>query len=423
MRKPLLIAGIALLLTNTQSQGQSILNWATSFLPAWATNNTNGNAPNIGGSGVAGSVAIQISGGSFTYANGLFGTLSPTVSGATVTVPGSANRMQVAMNFANKSNTCSFTYTFTSQVTNLSFRIADIDKSAPNNTSYIDLVTITGSNGVNTYNPTITRYDAATDPDFLVISGNTVHANPTNGESGNADSDATDQRGTVNVNFGSAVVREITIVYTNHNNAHNNPTTQYIAIGNMTFSASTLPVQLASFSGYRQSQDVVLNWKTLQETNAQAYHIERNAGSNWETVGTVNAVGNTASVSNYTYTDINPQAATLLYRLRQVDIDNNLRYSGIVRITSKDTKLSLLTYPNPMTDQVNVNVSSPARQQVSVDLYDLLGKRIRTETRTLNTGNNSFNITGLDVLARGTYYLEIKDTATTLLGRNTLLKN
>ena len=67
-------------------------------------------------------------------------------------------------------------------------------------------MTITGSNGSTTYDPTITRY-SNTDPDFLVISGNTAHVNTNNGEGDDSDSDNSDQRGTITVDFGAAVIK------------------------------------------------------------------------------------------------------------------------------------------------------------------------------------------------------------------------
>lgn len=421
MKKPLLIAGLILLLTSAGAHAQ-VLNWGSSFLPSWADKNTSGSAPNIDGSGISASVDILLSGGSFTFANGLSGTISPTVTGATAIVPGSTSKMQIGVNFANETNTCKIIYTFTSQVTNLSFRIADIDKLSSTSFDYIDMLVITGSDGITNYQPTISRYDPITDPNFLVISGNTVHANNVSGQGGNTISDEIDQRGTVNVDFGANAINSITIVYGNHSSAQIASDAQFIAIGNMSFFTSTLPVQLASFSGYRQAQDVVLNWKTIQESNARFYNIERNTGTNWESIGTINANGNTTVASNYSYTDSNPQATTLLYRLKQIDIDNTHKYSGIVRITTKDKKNTLVSYPSPFTDQVNVNINAVEIQQVSANLYDILGKMIKTESRSLTIGNNSFIITGLEGLAKGSYYLEIKDAAGSILGRSTLLK-
>src|SRR5687768_9270326 len=103
MRKTILIAGLALLcLSQPGLKAQVNLNWQSSFSPAWNNGNTNGNAPNIGGNSINGSVSATITGGgSFAQANGSYGAQTPTVSGATFTVPASANRLQVTPNFSS----------------------------------------------------------------------------------------------------------------------------------------------------------------------------------------------------------------------------------------------------------------------------------------------------------------------------------
>lgn len=401
---------------------QTSLNWASSFSPTWSNGNTNGNASNVAGSGInAAASAIIVGSGSFQQALGSSGSQTPTVNGATFTVPGISNRLQVTPNYSNNSSYTTITITFTSLVTNVNFRIVDIDKSDANSTTYFDRVTITGAAGSTDYFPSLTKYDAVTDPNFLVISGNTAHANTTNGAGGNSASDATDQLGTVNVNFGTAVINSITIRYDNAPGANSNPASQAIAVGAISFTNSTLPVQLTSFSGHRLVQDVVLDWKTQQEVNAASYEIERNNGSNWITIGSLAANGN-MTLTAYRYTDTNPQGSLLLYRLKQIDKDGRFTYSGIIRITGKENKLTLLGYPNPFTEQVTISVHSSASQPVSTFLYDGNGKMVRSETKSLYAGDNSFIMTGLDKLAAGIYYLEIKNESGSLLGRTRLLK-
>jgi hypothetical protein len=425
MRNQLLVAVIVLLLLNTNVlHAQTNLNWASSFSPSWAHGDESGNANNIGGSGINCTATASIVGsGSFKQALGNSGAQTPTVSGATFTVPGATNRIQVTPNYTNNTSYTNIVLTFTSMATNVTFRIVDIDKADATSTTYFDRVTVTGTNGVTTYNATLSKYDAVTDPNFLVVSGNTASVNTTSGQADNSASDATDQRGTVTVNFGLAVLNSITIRYDNAAGANSNPASQAIAIGTVSFTNSALPVNLSAFNGHRQAQDVVLDWKTQQEINAYSFNIERSNGSSWETIGTVAANGNSNSVSSYTYTDINPQGTLLLYRLKQIDNDNNYKYSGIIRIAGKDTKTSLLSYPNPFTAQVNVSISSTANQQVSISIFDAVGKTVRSETKNLYTGNNSFTITGLDRLSRGIYYAEIKDFSGALLGRTQLLKD
>ncbi len=418
------MAGLALLfLFATEVKSQINLSWSSSFSPTWADGNTSGNAPNIGGYSINGTAtATIIGGGSFMQALGGSGAQTPTVSGATFTVPGTTNRIQVTPNYTANTNYTDIVLTFTSLTTNVSFKIVDIDKNNPNSTTYFDRVTVTGSNGVTTYNATITKYDAVTDPDFLVISGNVAQVNTTSGEADNTPSDATDQRGTVNVSFGTTALTSITIRYDNAPGANSNPASQAIAIGSVSFSSSTLPVNMLSFNGYKQAQDVLLKWSTSQEINTDKFEIERNSGGNWETIGTVAARGNSNTITDYTFTDINPQGNLLLYRLKQIDIDQNFKYSTIVRISSKNTVADLLSYPNPFSSQVNLSISSALNQVVIINIYDAAGKTVRTETSKLFTGSNSINITALDKLSRGIYHIDVRDDAGIILGRSMLMK-
>src|SRR5215813_12150879 len=103
MRKTLLFAGIILLCLTflTPSTGNAqLLNWLSSYIPAWSNGNTSGTANNVGSSGINCTTSFSISGGSFVQALGSSGSPTPTVSGATFTIPGSTNRMQVTTNFA-----------------------------------------------------------------------------------------------------------------------------------------------------------------------------------------------------------------------------------------------------------------------------------------------------------------------------------
>lgn len=415
------MAGMTLLFL--YSEAQPNLNWSSSFSPVWADGNTSGNANNVSGSGInCVATATMVGGGTYVLALGGSGAQTPTVSGATFTVPATTNRIQVTPNFTSNTSYVNIVLTFSSFATNVSFKIVDIDKNNPGSTTYFDRVTVTGTDGTTNYNATLSKYDAVTDPNFLIISGNIANVNTTNGQAGNTASDASDQRGTVNVSFGTAVLNSITIRYDNAAGANADPASQAIAIGSVSFNSTTLPVSLLDFNGHRQSNDVVLNWKTQQEINAASFDIERNSNGSWETIGNVIARGNSNDLINYTYTDINPQNSILLYRLKQIDIDRNFKYSNIIRIAAGATT-EFTSYPNPFSSQVNLSITTAKSQQVSITLFDATGKSIHTESRNLYSGNNSFGITGLDKLSKGIYFVVIKNSNAEILGRTTLLKD
>lgn len=424
MKKLILLASIVLLLITTQLNAQPInLNWGASYSPSWANGALTRSATNIGGFGVNCTTTVSMNGlGSFTLALGSSGALTPTVSGATFTVPGATNRLQVTPDFVQNSSYVNIVFSFTSLISNVSFRIVDIDKSSSTSTTYFDRVTITGSDGVSSFNPSITKYDATTDPNFLIISGNVAQVNTTSGQSGNTDSDASDQRGTVNVNFGSAIINSITIRYDNAPGANNNTAAQSIAIGDMSFASYTLPVNWGSFTGKRQQKDVLLNWYTLQEINSASFEIERSSGSSWENIGNVIAAGNSYSRQDYQFIDQNAPDGTLFYRLKQLDTDNNFKYSGIIKISSITNKQDITTFPNPFADHLTISIQSTGQTPVSIALSDATGKIILKETKYLYQGVNSIGLQVPVSLPKGIYQVTIMDASGNITGRSKILR-
>lgn len=419
-----LLSIILIFLSGTSPRAQINLNWASSFSPVWGNGNTSGSANNIGGYSINATATVTMNGpGSFTQALGSSGANTPTVSGATFTVPGTSERLQVTTNYNQNTTYTDIVLTLTMAATNVTFKIVDIDKNTSTSTTYFDQVIVTGANGATNYTPTLTRYDAVTDPNFLVISGNVASVNTTSGQAGNTASDATDQRGTVVVDFGTNSVKTITIRYNNAAGADNNPAAQSIAVGSVSFSQSTLPVSLLGFSGYMQSKDVVLNWSTAQELNADHFDIERSTdNTGWEKIGTVSAAGTSNSLTNYTYRDINPQGNILLYRLKQADINGFSKYSQVVHIVPNTGQADIKVYPNPFVSEANIILHSPSDQLITISLINAARELIRTETRQVYKGVNNISIQNLGTLSTGVYFIDLKNTDGKGLGQTQLLK-
>lgn len=424
MRKTILITGFAILLLSGSLNAQLNLNWSSSFSPAWSNGALSRTASNIGGSNINCTATVSITGpGAFVQALGSSGSQTPTVTGATFTIPGTGNRLQITTNYNQNTSYTTVVLSFSSTATNVFFRIVDIDKSASASTTYFDRVTVTGNNGASTINPSLSKY-SNTDPNFLVVSGNVAHVNTTSGQAGNTASDAGDQRGTIDVNFGTAVLNSVTIRYDNAAGADNNPDAQAIAIGAVSFSQVTLPVSLTDFSAHRQNQDVVLNWITTQEYNSASFEIERSNGSNsWQKIGELTAAGFSNAALNYSFRDINPAGAILLYRLKQLDIDGHFKYSGIVRIAAKGSGPALTVYPNPFHDQVNISFRSASQQTITIGLSDIKGSTIKTLTRNIFPGDNNIPVTGLSDLPAGIYYVSVYDATGNIIGRSKILRD
>ncbi|MBL0155016.1 MAG: hypothetical protein IPP93_16670 [Chitinophagaceae bacterium] len=130
------ILTIAVFFTNpARVDAQNCMNWATSISPQWLDGNTSGTANNICGTGIQATTTCALSNGVYKQALGDVGAKSPTVLGATYTLPGSADRLQICTDFVRNTNYEDVNIVFTSLVMHANFQIGDIDKDSPSTTS------------------------------------------------------------------------------------------------------------------------------------------------------------------------------------------------------------------------------------------------------------------------------------------------
>ena len=117
---------------------------------------------------------------------------------------------------------------------------------------------------------------------------------------------------------------------------------------------SVLPVQLFTFTAQKADQTVLINWKTAQEQNSDRFEIERSTdGNSFKTIGSVAAIGNTHTITSYSFTDTQPFKGSNFYRLKQMDKDGAFTYSKVVSVYF-DKLEKLFIYPNPASDLLQI---------------------------------------------------------------------
>lgn len=109
-------------------------------------------------------------------------------------------------------------------------------------------------------------------------------------------------------------------------------------------------VTLDSFTGsFVETNKVVLNWKTLDETNNRGFEILKSThGSSWITIGFENGMGTTNQSHTYSFTEKVPNGS-YYYKLKIVDLSGNYEYSDHILISSPfpgEWELRQ-NYPNP----------------------------------------------------------------------------
>ncbi|HEX6429953.1 MAG TPA: choice-of-anchor Q domain-containing protein [Niastella sp.] len=164
-----------------------------------------------------------------------------------------------------------------------------------------------------------------------------------------------------------------------------------IDIGAYEYDNFALPVTLLGFTGNLHNNMAYLQWRTTEELNFKHFAVEKSTdGFVFLPLGIVPAKG---SGSNYNYATEQQQPVTY-YRLKLVDIDGSATHSRYIRL-SQQTDNSLLVYPNPATNHINMQVAAAG----SIFLYTADGRMVKAIS--LQAGLNTIDISELGT---GVYY-------------------
>jgi len=176
-------------------------------------------------------------------------------------------------------------------------------------------------------------------------------------------------------------------------------------LGTTNLSITPLPIELLHFKAQASSIGTVdLSWATASEWNNDHFTVERSADlDSWTAIATVEAVGHSSALAEYSTTDAAPVQGANYYRLRQTDVDGRSTTSAVEAIEFFDALAAAITlYPNPTNGALNVSTSCPEGRSVEMLVLDNQGralKLLRGESRaTLH----------LDDLANGTYMVQVR---------------
>jgi hypothetical protein len=172
-----------------------------------------------------------------------------------------------------------------------------------------------------------------------------------------------------------------------------------------------LPVSLLSFASEKtnNNKDVLLSWKVAQEVNMKGYEVQKaNNDNKFETIQFI-AAKNSIKAQSYSYIDADAfsKSMNVQYRLKQVDNDGTIKYSGIT--TAKSTSaFNKLIFTNPFNGilKLNLNLSNPA--MVSIGLFDMNGKQVSVQQpKQIAAGASTITLNSTTSLQPGVYLLKM----------------
>jgi hypothetical protein len=168
-----------------------------------------------------------------------------------------------------------------------------------------------------------------------------------------------------------------------------------------------LPISLNYFRGTRQGTNHLLDWKvTCNSTPSVTMMLERSGNSTGPFAG-INTQSADAVRCNqpFNYTDAQPLKGMNYYRLKMVDADGKISYSGIVALLNAVKGFEIINVaPNPVTSSglFKLNVTSAQSTKVDLLITDMMGRVVMRQSNTLFDGYNSIDM-NVSTLASGTY--------------------
>ncbi len=171
-----------------------------------------------------------------------------------------------------------------------------------------------------------------------------------------------------------------------------------------------LPVELTEFTGRKSEQGVELAWRTASELNNSGFEVERKSnGADWNTLGFVRGNGTTTEAQSYSFLD-RMASGKVQYRLKQIDFDGQFEYSNVIEVDAGLPKVFALeqNYPNPFNPTTVISYQLPVAGNVSLKLYDVLGKEVMTLVNgRQEAGAYNFNFNASS-LSSGVYFYRLQ---------------
>jgi hypothetical protein len=169
--------------------------------------------------------------------------------------------------------------------------------------------------------------------------------------------------------------------------------------------ASPLPAELIQFDVVPVNKEVSITWATASEINVNYFELLRSHdGFEFNTIATVDAVGNSTLLNQYTTVDPQPFMGLSYYKLNTVDNDGSSKLSDMKPVYFDG--MSATPYVATSATNWTIYYTSPSEESVLVEIYDASGKLVQTERIQFSDAYGSvehFN------LSKGMYFLRLVD--------------
>jgi hypothetical protein len=169
--------------------------------------------------------------------------------------------------------------------------------------------------------------------------------------------------------------------------------------------ASPLPAELIHFDAVPVNKEVSVTWSTASEINVDYFEVMRSKdGFEFNTIATVDAVGNSTVLNQYSIVDAQPYMGLSYYQLNTIDNDGSSKLSDIKPVYFEG--LSATPYLSSTATNWTIYYTSPSKEPVLVEIYDASGKLVQTERMNFSDAYGNIEHS---YLSKGMYFIRLVD--------------
>ena len=163
-------------------------------------------------------------------------------------------------------------------------------------------------------------------------------------------------------------------------------------------SISTLPVEFTVFQAKENDEGTLITWTTLTETNNNHFELFGSYDSrSWELITTVKGAGDSDTLINYA--ELIPKKKHLYYKIVQIDLNGTSTTSKVINVKRNlDDLIQLVSYPNPVGNQLNFATSNIGEGFYSIRISTINGELVFNQRYEIINGDiESVNVNRLPV--------------------------
>jgi len=177
------------------------------------------------------------------------------------------------------------------------------------------------------------------------------------------------------------------------------------------FPMAILKKQEFTLAGSVSSGNSNLGWEIEDNMDVSYFEVQRSEGSpdKFTTVNRVYPAQQQIELAAYNYMDnVSGVDGVVFYRVRKVLAGGLGVYSNIVKLYNGNTlRLSAKPRPNPVVQDLDLDIQQRSAGLVTVRLFDLNGRMVRQQSANQPAGSSSIHLNDLSALQPGVYVLEL----------------